>query len=92
MSKVILKGYIIVPTEDLPMITEALAKHIELTRSEEGCLVFEITQSETQKQRFELYEEFVDQAAFQKHQERSKASVWGDVSQNIERHYEVIIE
>jgi (4S)-4-hydroxy-5-phosphonooxypentane-2,3-dione isomerase len=36
-SKVILKGYVIVPSEDLDAVQKALPAHIEKTREEAGC-------------------------------------------------------
>jgi len=89
MSKVALKGFIIVPSEDLVAVQEELINHQELTRSESGCLVFIVTQSENNPNRFDVYEEFIDKAAFEKHQLRVKSSYWGEVSANVERHYEV---
>ena len=89
MSKVVLKGYIIVPTEDLPAIKEELPNHQNLTRDEEGSLVFQVTQSKTNPNRFDVYEEFIDRTAFHTHQVRVKNSTWGNVSMNIERHYEI---
>lgn len=89
MSKVILTGRIIVPDSDLNSVIAALPNHINLSRNEEGCLKFEVTQSAEDKNIFDVYEEFVDDAAFQRHQSRVRNSAWGDVSVNAERHYEV---
>ncbi|NOI64433.1 antibiotic biosynthesis monooxygenase [Vibrio aestuarianus] len=74
MGKVILSGYIEIPENELEVVTTALEKHIELTRQEIGCLVFEVIQSTDDRNRFNVYEEFVDKSAFELHQERVKAS------------------
>ena len=87
--KVVLKGYVLASDEDLAGIMEQLPTHIDLTRREAGCLVFEVTQNPGNKNRFEVYEEFVDRAAFEAHQARAKASQWGKVSANLEKHYHV---
>ena len=89
MSKVVLKGVIIVPSEDLSAVKKELINHQDLTRNESGCLVFEVTQSENSLNRFDVYEEFMDKAAFEAHQARVKNSYWGKVAVNVERHYEI---
>ncbi|WP_421198772.1 putative quinol monooxygenase [Aeromonas enteropelogenes] len=91
MSKVILKGFIIVPQSDLAQVKDELARHIQLTRAEPGCLVFEVMQDSANSCRFDVYEEFVDNIAFQAHQARVKSSYWGEVTVNIERHYKVTV-
>jgi len=89
MAKVILKGFIIVPESDLIAVQQQLVNHTQLTMQEIGCLVFEVTQCEKQPCRFDVYEEFTDQAAFEAHQIRVGASQWGRITENVERHYEV---
>ncbi|CAM2962708.1 putative quinol monooxygenase [Moritella viscosa] len=89
MNKVILKGFIIVPTADLSAIKKALISHKELTRNEPGCLMFNVTQSEINLNRFDVYEEFINKAAFEQHQVRVKNSAWGKAAANVERHYEI---
>ena len=87
ISKVTLKGFIIVPAEDLSAVKEELINHRNLTHNETGCLVFEVTQSESNSNRFDVYEEFVNKATFESHQQRVKNSYWGEVTINVERHY-----
>ncbi len=89
MSKVILKGHIIVPTPEITAVKEELATHIELTRQESGCLVFEVSQDSNNINRFDVYEEFVDRNSFSKHQNRVRASKWGTVTVNVARHYQI---
>lgn len=89
-SKVVVKGYILVPEADLAVIKKELDIHIMLTLQEPGCLVFEISQDDKDQRRFNVYEEFVDQAAFLIHQQRVRNSRWGEVSGNVERHYQPI--
>ncbi|MGF1778944.1 putative quinol monooxygenase [Vibrio nomapromontoriensis] len=90
MSKVILKGYIVVPTEARKEVLEALVIHKTLTLKEEGCLVFEVEPDANDQTRFNVYEEFVDRSAFERHQDRVKASEWGKVTVNVARHYQII--
>ena len=90
MSKIILKGFIIVPSSDLEAVQTELVSHKKLTIEEPGCIVFEVTQCKYDPHRFEVYEEFADRASIKAHQTRVKESNWGKVSANVERHYEII--
>lgn len=92
MSKIILKGYILVPENELEAVKKELVNHIALTRQEEGCLIFEVVQAENRPQRFDVYEEFASQDAFDKHQARVKSSYWGQVAANVVRHYKILSE
>jgi (4S)-4-hydroxy-5-phosphonooxypentane-2,3-dione isomerase len=89
LPKVILQGHILVAEEDLYAVSRALPIHQELTRKETGCLVFEVSQELSNPNRFNVYEEFVDQGAFDAHQLRGKYSDWGTESRNVERHYQI---
>jgi len=89
MGKVILQGFIIVPLSELAIVKRELDAHIHLTRAETGCLIFKVTQDPLNPCRFDVYEEFVDEAAFQAHQARVKSSRWGKITVNVERHYTV---
>ena len=92
MPKVTLQGHIIVPNADLESVKRELINHIELTRAEDGCVVFEVTQDSDNKNRFNVYEEFVDQLSFESHQQRVGQSAWGKITVNVERHYKITEE
>jgi len=89
MPKVILKGYILVPETDLSMVKKELPNHIELTRNEAGCMVFEVSQDREKLNRFNVYEEFASKEAFTLHQERVRNSRWGEITENVERYYQL---
>ena len=89
MSKVILKGHIIVPSNDLVAVKNELTMHMALTKQENGCLVFEVSQDAENVNRFDVYEEFANQESFSNHQDRVGKSRWGAVTVNVERHYEI---
>jgi len=72
MEKFIISGYVDVPLAELEDFREALALHIELTRQEPGCIVFEVDEDLSHPGRFTVYEAFVDQAAFDLHQEKKQ--------------------
>ncbi|HBF08121.1 MAG TPA: antibiotic biosynthesis monooxygenase [Gammaproteobacteria bacterium] len=84
-----LEGYILIPEQELEAVQTALTEHKALTRAEPGCLVFKVTQDETQPNKYHVYEEFQDEASFQSHQNRVKESQWGAVTQNVQRFYEI---
>ncbi|MBF4338335.1 putative quinol monooxygenase [Vibrio anguillarum] len=89
MSKVTLKGFILVPESDLELVKNELVNHKRLTLEEIGCITFSVTENSENPLRFDVYEEFTDKAAFEHHQKRVKASNWGKVTVNVERHYEI---
>jgi len=89
MPSIILEGHIVVPGSDLASVTAALPAHIQLTRQEAGCLCFEVTPDPNAENIFSVYEEFIDRAAFEKHQSRLRLSEWGRVAANVKRHYQV---
>ena len=88
MAKVILKGYVIVPDADLEAVKKELVNHIRLTRQEKGCLVFNVSQDSQNLNKFDVYEEFVDQDSFALHQDRTRDSEWGAIAAHVVRHYE----
>lgn len=89
MPKVILKGHIVVPETDLAPVLAELPTHIALTLEEEGCLRFEVEQHREAGNVFSVYEEFSDRVAFEAHQQRVRASAWGKITVDVERHYEI---
>ena len=89
MPKVILEGYIVVPDSDMEKVSNELPVHIDLTKNEEGCLIFNVAQDEVVKNKFHVYEEFTDQEAFSAHQDRVRNSKWGTVTKDVERFYEI---
>lgn len=89
MAKVILQGFIIVPVSDFEVVKNELVIHKKLTLKEAGCLTFAVTPDEVNPYKFSVYEEFVNQAAFDNHQARVKSSKWGEVTKNVERHYQI---
>lgn len=87
MPTIVLEGHIVVSDRDFAAVMAELPTHIQLTRQEEGCLLFEVTQSPGAENVFFVSEEFIDRAAFEAHQHRVKSSDWGRVASNVERHY-----
>jgi quinol monooxygenase YgiN len=89
LTKIILQGFIVVPDSELEVVKSELVTHKRLTLAESGCLIFEVTPEESNPNKFIVYEEFINQSAFDNHQARVKSSKWGDVTKNVERHYQI---
>ena len=89
MSTVILQGYIIVPDSDLDAVVAELPNHTRLTLAEPGCKAFRITRAADNPNRFDVYEEFVDPAAFEAHKQRMRNTTWAAAAKSAARHYEV---
>lgn len=87
--KIYLTGYIDVPDDRLEAVKSALPQHISLTRAEPGCLSFDVVQNENIRGRFMVAEVFVDQAAFDAHQTRTKNSDWFKTTEAIPREYSI---
>ncbi|GEM76730.1 putative quinol monooxygenase [Vibrio sagamiensis] len=90
MSKITLKGYILVPEQDLQIVKRELSNHKKLTLKEQGCISFSVSENSDNPLRFDVFEEFVDKAAFEQHQARVKSSYWGKVTLNVKRHYKIL--
>ena len=84
---VVLKGYIIVPHEELSEVKAALVAHTELTRQEPGCISFEVRADADDETKFHIHEVFRSLDDFKAHQTRAQSSPWVQASQNVERHY-----
>lgn len=63
-----------------------LAEHIALTLAEPGCLSFDVVPTESDGV-WRVSERFVDEAAFDAHQQRVATSTWGRETAGIERSY-----
>lgn len=87
--KIQLNGYLDVPQDRWDSVMQALPAHIALTHAEEGCISFEVTPSEDIEYRLMVAELFEDQASFDAHQARTKASPWFEVTAGISREYEI---
>jgi len=86
---IILQGFINVPANELDAIKVALITHKQLTQQEVGCITFTVIQDKKNPCQFHVYEEFIDQLAFERHQARVKSSAWGEATKNVIRHYQI---
>lgn len=84
-----LSGHLIcTSSEEIDTIRNYLPEHIRLTRSEPGCLSFEVTQT-VDPIIWRVEERFADRATFEAHQARTRASTWGTATRAIRREYEI---
>ena len=74
--------------EQAARVRAALPTHIALTRAEPGCVAFDVTETD-HPMIWRVEEEFVDQAAFDAHQARTRASAWFAETQDIPREYQI---
>ena len=87
-GEVRLSGWLVCATEaEAEAVRAHLPDHLDLTRSEPGCLSFEVTEAGPLRWRVE--ERFRDRAALAAHRDRAGATVWAKATQGIERRYRV---
>ncbi len=93
MAKVYLDGLLVAHSAaEHALVDLYLEEHIALTRAEPGCLKFEVTEDPNDRNKFHVSEIFDSEEAFDAHQERAKASEWGQVSAPLERRFKKRVE
>lgn len=75
-------------TEEAELVRQYLPDHKELTRKEAGCASFDVTET-ADPLIWKVEELFTNQATFDEHQKRTRASVWGRETSAIAREYEI---
>jgi quinol monooxygenase YgiN len=73
---------------EVALIRAYLPEHIRLSRAEAGCLSFEVSET-ADPLVWTVRETFTDQAAFEAHQARTRASDWFRATASIQRAYSV---
>ena len=74
--------------DDLKIVEAYLPDHTRLSRAEPGCISFSVTQT-SKPLVWQLDETYADQAAFEAHQTRNRASLWWQKSQHIKRDFQI---
>ena len=72
--------------DEVRIVAEHLPEHVRMSRAEPGCLRFDVQPTEDPLI-WQLDEAFVDEAAFEAHQTRNRASVWWEKSRAIRRDF-----
>lgn len=86
MAQIALSGQLTCATaQDASIVLQYLPDHIALSRAEPGCLAFNVIQ--TAPLVWQVDEVFLDQAAFDDHQTRTRASVWFRATSHIPRSF-----
>lgn len=89
MVRIRLTGTLLCASEEEAAIVRShLPDHKRLTRAEPGCTVFEVLESPNPLV-WDVSEEFVDEPAFEAHQQRVSNSPWGRATAGIVRRYSV---
>ena len=70
------------------IVAAHLSDHIRLSRAEAGCLHFDITPTDDLLV-WQVDESFTDQAAFDLHKQRTRASEWWRATADIRREFRV---
>lgn len=86
MANVILTGTLFAGVK-AGLVRAALPARIALTRAKPGCLRFNVTEGPDGC--FSVDEYFADDAAFQAHQARTKASDWWRITGHMQRDFRV---
>lgn len=88
-GQVRLSGFLrCVSMEDVEIVKRHLPDHLRLTRAEPGCLSFEVSQTDDPLV-WRVEELFTDRAAFDFHQQRTRASMWSTATSTMERDYTI---
>ncbi|QCM13201.1 antibiotic biosynthesis monooxygenase [Agrobacterium tumefaciens] len=74
--------------EDVQCVKTHLPDHLRLTRAEPGCISFDVSQTDDPLI-WSVEELFVDRAAFDFHQQRTRASEWFAATSAIPRDYNI---
>ena len=89
MAKITLTGKLLCATpQDATLVAAHVPEHIRLTRAEPGCLHFDVAQT-ANPLIWDVNETFIDQAAFDAHQTRTKASDWARLTAHIPRDFAI---
>lgn len=85
MTEVVLSGLLVCrDAEEVARVETHLPAHLERTRTEPGCLSFEVTRTDDPLV-WRVEEHFADAASFRAHQERLAGSEWSRRTAGIER-------
>lgn len=73
--------------QDAQIVGTHLPEHIRLSQAEPGCLSFDVLRVSPLV--WQVDESFVDQAAFDAHQIRTKSSEWFRATASVQRQFRV---
>lgn len=74
--------------QEVEILKKFLPEHSRLTKAELGCLSFEVTPTDDPLV-WQVEECFIDQQAFEQHQNRTRSSAWWNATSHIRRDYKI---
>ncbi len=91
-GNIVLTGQLHIPLAEQTRLQPLLDAHIAATKAEPGCLFFEVTQDAKDPTLFRVSERFIEQAAYDFHQQRGANSPWGKSSRHLQRKFNKLTE
>lgn len=89
MPKLKLNGQMVCQTEDQrEAILAHVDEHVRLTRAEEGCLEFSISETRDPLV-FQVDEMFASEEDYQAHRARTESTEWAEATKGIKRKYNI---
>ncbi|WP_332305270.1 putative quinol monooxygenase [Rhizobium sp. GR12] len=89
MGAVSLSGFLrCASAADVQLVEAHLPDHLRLTRAEPGCISFDVSQTDDPLI-WRVEELFMDRAAFDFHQQRTRSSEWFAATSAIPRDYNI---
>ncbi|MEN4767981.1 putative quinol monooxygenase [Duffyella gerundensis] len=86
---IVLTGILRCATQaEADIVRRLLPEHTRLTHAETGCLAFAVTVTDDPLI-WRVEEQFSDRETFAAHQQRTRASAWGEATRAIVREYEI---
>lgn len=89
---VVVSGTLTATGADIERARALIPEHIALSRAEPGCLKFELHEDPETPGLWRLDELFADEAAFRRHQQRTRASRWGQESTRMARDFTITMD
>lgn len=89
MPKLKLNGQMVCQTpEQREAILNHVDEHVKLTRAEEGCMEFSISETKDPMV-FQVDEMFSSEEAYQAHRARTESTEWAEATKGIKRQYNI---
>ena len=89
MGEFALNGWIEIPFAEQGRLLPLLEEHVRLTRSEPGCLAFDITKGREDPSRFEAADGSETGPPLRSTSAAPAASAWGEATRELKRNYQI---
>lgn len=88
-GKVVCEGYFDIPRDQIETVLTGYEQHVRESRKEPGNLAYTFVFDPEIEGRVHVHEVYVDQAAFDAHLTRTKASPWPQIRKDVSLHIDV---